>query len=53
MQNNFARTLADHWLAYGKRTESFPRLLKPIESYFVRANIKRIFLEENLFPKGC
>lgn len=35
-QEDIARDLADHWLVYKKRTESFPRLPKPIKSHLPR-----------------
>jgi hypothetical protein len=45
-QEDIAQTLAEHWVIYKKRSESFPRLPKPVKSHLARYNKRLIFLIE-------
>jgi hypothetical protein len=42
-QEEISRTLVDHWSAYKKRSESFPRLPKPSKSHLARYKTKSFF----------
>jgi len=40
-QDDVAQTLTEHWTIYKKRSESFPRLPKPVKSHLARYNKKK------------